>query len=108
LPRAPGEGCAGSGAGPCPDAAADIIGQRAEGVLRLPEAVAVEGTTAAVSRQGSVYVADQLSYVVQKFSSSGSFETEWGSYGGGPRPFCPIGAPPTRPARNVYWARFHP
>ena len=57
VARALAEACAGSGAGPCPYAAAQIIGQRAEGVLRFPEAVAV-------NTQGDVYVADRLSYVV--------------------------------------------
>ena len=39
----------------CPYAAAQIIGRRGEGVLRFPEAVALDA-------QGNVYVADQLSY----------------------------------------------
>jgi DNA-binding beta-propeller fold protein YncE len=47
-------------------------------------------------------VADQLSYEVQKFSSSGSFETEWGSYGDGPGQFGPIGGLVTDTAGNVY------
>jgi DNA-binding beta-propeller fold protein YncE len=72
-----------------------IIGQRAEGVLRFPEAVAVDG-------QGNVYVADQLSYVVQKFTASGEFEGEWGSYGGGPGQFGPIGGLATDASGNVY------
>src|SRR5271168_4692332 len=70
------EACPGSGAGTCPYAAVQIIGQRAEGVLRFPEAVAVD-------TQGDVYVADQLGYVVQKFTADGALQTEWGSYGGG-------------------------
>jgi len=37
----------------------------------------------AVDTAGNVYVADQLSYVVQKFTAAGAFETQWGSYGGG-------------------------
>jgi DNA-binding beta-propeller fold protein YncE len=49
-----------------------------------------------------VYVADQLSYVVRKFSSWGSFETEWGSYGGAPGQFGPIGGLATDAAGNVY------
>ena len=53
-------------------------------------AVAVEATPAGPD-QGNVYVADQLSYVVQRFSAAGTFETEWGSYGGGPGQFGPIG-----------------
>ena len=65
------EACPGSGPHPCPWASAQIIGRRGEGVLRFPEAVALDG-------QGNVYVADQLSYVVQKFSAAGSFE-KWRS-----------------------------
>jgi tripartite motif-containing protein 71 len=89
------EACPGSGAAPCPYAAAQIIGQRAEGVLRFPEAVAVDGF-------GNVYVADQLSYVVQKFTAAGVFEAEWGSFGGGPGQFGPIGGLATDTAGNVY------
>jgi DNA-binding beta-propeller fold protein YncE len=89
------EACAGSGAGPCPYAAARIIGQRAEGVLRFPEAVAI-------GPQGTVYVADQLSYVVQRFSPAGAFEGEWGSYGGGRGQFGPIGGLATDAAGDVY------
>jgi tripartite motif-containing protein 71 len=89
------EGCAGSGAGACPYASAQIIGQRAEGVLRFPEAVAVDA-------QGDVYVADQLSYVVQKFSDTGEFVTEWGSYGGGHGQFGPIGGLAIDAAGDVY------
>jgi len=87
--------CLGSEGRPCPYVAASIIGQRAEGVLRFPEAVALDGT-------GDVYVADQLSYVVQKFSAAGAFETQWGSYGGGHGQFGPIGGLATDAAGNVY------
>jgi DNA-binding beta-propeller fold protein YncE len=89
------EACPGVGAEPCPYASASIVGQRAEGVMRFPEAVAVD-------TQGNVYVADQLSYVVQKFSAAGAFETEWGSYGGGHGQFGPIGGLATDAAGNVY------
>jgi tripartite motif-containing protein 71 len=89
------EACAGVGAAPCPYASAQIVGQRAEGVLRFPEAVALD-------TQGNVYVADQLSYVVQKFSAAGVFETEWGSYGGGHGQFGPIGGLATDAAGSVY------
>jgi DNA-binding beta-propeller fold protein YncE len=93
--RAFAEACPGSGLGPCPYASTLIIGQRAEGVLRFPEAVAVDG-------RGNVYVADQLSYVVQKFTANGEFESEWGSYGGGAGQFGPIGGLATDAAGNVY------
>jgi DNA-binding beta-propeller fold protein YncE len=93
--RAGGAVCAGSDGRPCPYASASIIGQRAEGVLRFPEAVAVD-------TEGNVYVADQLSYVVQKFTAAGAFETEWGSYGGGHGQFGPIGGLATDAAGHVY------
>jgi tripartite motif-containing protein 71 len=93
--RALAEACAGAGNAPCPYAAAQIIGQRAEGVLRFPEAVALDS-------QGNVYVADQLGYVVQKFTDTGVFQTEWGSYGGGRGQFGPIGGLATDAAGNVY------
>jgi tripartite motif-containing protein 71 len=90
------EACPGAGTGrPCPYSSAQIIGQRAEGVLRFPEAVAI-------GPQGDVYVADQLGYVVQRFSPTGVFETEWGSYGGGHGQFGPIGGLATDAAGDVY------
>jgi tripartite motif-containing protein 71 len=89
------EVCAGSDGQPCPYASVQVIGQRAEGALRFPEAVAVDAS-------GDVYVADQLGYVVQKFSATGTFETEWGSYGGGQGQFGPIGGLATDAAGNVY------
>ncbi len=81
--------------GECPYASAAIIGMRAEGVLRFPEAVAVDAF-------GDVYVADQLSYVVQKFSAAGQYLGQWGSYGGGHDQFGPIGGLATDAAGNVY------
>jgi tripartite motif-containing protein 71 len=89
------EACPGSGTGPCPYSSVQVIGQRAEGLLRFPEAVAVD-------TQGDVYVADQLSYVVQKFTAAGAFETEWGSYGGGHGQFGPIGGLAVDAAGDVY------
>ena len=77
--RALASPCAGSGGGGCPYASVTILGQRAEGVLRFPEAVALDG-------QGDLYVADQLSYVVEKFTLAGAFQTQWGSYGSRARP----------------------
>ncbi|MGO9321317.1 MAG: SMP-30/gluconolactonase/LRE family protein [Solirubrobacteraceae bacterium] len=89
------EACPGSGAGPCAYTAVQVVGQRAEGLLRFPEAVAVD-------TEGDVYVADQLSYVVQKFTAAGTFETQWGSYGGGHGQFGPIGGLAVDAAGDVY------
>jgi tripartite motif-containing protein 71 len=90
------EACPGSGSAPaCPYVSAALLGERAESILRFPEAVALDST-------GDVYVADQLSYVVQKFSPSGEFITSWGSYGGGHGQFGPIGGLSTDAAGNVY------
>ena len=89
------EACPGSGTGPCPYTSVEVIGQRAEGVLRFPEAVAVDAG-------GDVYVADQLGYVVQKFSAAGELEATWGSYGGGPGQFGPIGGIAVGGAGDVY------
>ncbi len=75
-------GCPGASA--CPYSGIQLIGQRAEGVLRFPEAVAI-------GPQGDIYVADQLSYAVQKFSPEGTLEAQWGSFGGGHGQFGPIG-----------------
>ncbi len=87
--------CAGSDGAQCPYTNVQVIGQPPQGVLRFPEAVAVDA-------QGDVYVADQLSYVVQKFTASGEFVTEWGSYGGGHGQFGPIAGLATDAAGNVY------
>jgi DNA-binding beta-propeller fold protein YncE len=90
------EACPGSGGAPaCPYVSAALLGERAESILRFPEAVAVDDS-------GDVYVADQLSYVVQKFNASGEFITAWGSYGGGHGQFGPIGGLATDAAGDVY------
>jgi tripartite motif-containing protein 71 len=86
--------CPGSN-GECPYSTASIIGMRAESILRFPEAVAVDTV-------GDVYVADQLSYVVQKFNAGGQYLGQWGSFGGGHGQFGPIGGLATDAAGNVY------
>ena len=87
--------------GACPYRIAEIIGQRAEGVLRFPEAVALDSA-------GNVYVADQLSYVVQKFSAAGAFEAEWGTFGGGHGQFGPIAGLATDAAGERVRGRLQP
>jgi DNA-binding beta-propeller fold protein YncE len=55
------------------------FGVNGGGVLRFPQAVAYD--------DGFVYVADQYSFVVQKFTRDGTFVTSWGGYGQGPGRF---------------------
>jgi tripartite motif-containing protein 71 len=68
-------GCPGA-LGACPYTGVSVIGRRGEGVLRCPEALAF-------APGGDLYVADQFSHVVQRFSPAGRFLGQWGSYGSG-------------------------
>jgi tripartite motif-containing protein 71 len=69
----------------CPYTAAAQVGQRAEGVMRFPQAVAV-------GPDGSVYVADQNSHVVQVFGPDGVFRREVGIAGTRPGQLGAVGA----------------
>jgi tripartite motif-containing protein 71 len=69
----------------CPYSASGQIGRRGEGVLRFPQAVAV-------GPDGSVYVGDQGSHVVQVFSPDGRFLREVGISGTGPGQLTSVGA----------------
>jgi DNA-binding beta-propeller fold protein YncE len=91
--QARAEACPGAAA--CPYGGVQLIGHRAERVLRFPEAVAI-------GPQGDIYVADQLTYAVQKFSPEGALEGQWGSYGGGRGQFGPIGGLAVDAAGYVY------
>ncbi|MGZ8648407.1 MAG: hypothetical protein ACXW08_07240 [Solirubrobacteraceae bacterium] len=55
------------------------FGTNGAGVFRFPQAVAYD--------DGFVYVADQFSFVVQKFTRDGTFVGAWGGYGQGPGRF---------------------
>jgi tripartite motif-containing protein 71 len=79
----------------CPYAAVATIGRRAEGVLRVPEAIVL-------GSHGQVYVADQFSHVIQRFSRAGGFEGEWGSYGDGPGQFGAVDALAVDSRGDVY------
>src|SRR4051812_7501540 len=63
--------CPGA-ADPCPYSAAGVIGARAGGVLRFPQA-------SAVGPDGTVYVADQYTHAIQVFTPDGRFLRELGS-----------------------------
>jgi tripartite motif-containing protein 71 len=84
LPAAARADCPGAG-GTYPYVAASQVGQRAEGVLRFPQALAI-------GPDGSVYVADQGSHVVQVFGPDGVFRREVGIAGSKPGQFGAIGA----------------
>jgi tripartite motif-containing protein 71 len=84
LPGAAGADCPG-GDVTCPYVAASQIGQRAEGVMRFPQALAI-------GPDGSVYVADQGSHVIQVFGPDGVFRREFGIAGTKPGQLSGVGA----------------
>jgi tripartite motif-containing protein 71 len=73
-------GCPGAVGAVCPYTRVASIGRRGAGVLRCPEALAF-------APDGDLYVADQFSHIVQRFSPAGRFLGQWGSYGSGPGQF---------------------
>ena len=74
------------GAAPaCPYTISSQIGQRGGGVLRFPQSVAI-------GPDGSVYIADQSSSVVQVFGPDGSFRREVGRAGTRPGELTSVGA----------------
>jgi tripartite motif-containing protein 71 len=76
--------CPGGGA-TCPYVSASQIGQRGGGVLRFPQAVAV-------GPDGSIYVGDQGSHVVQVFGPDGTFRREVGIAGTRPGELSAVGS----------------
>ena len=84
LPAAARADCPGGGA-TCPYTAASQVGQRAEGVMRFPQALAI-------GPDGSVFVADQGSHVVQVFGPDGVFRREFGIAGSKPGQLSGVGA----------------
>ncbi len=87
-------GCPGA-TGACPYRSVAIVSRRGEGVLRCPEALAW-------APDGDLYVADQFSHVVQRFSASGRFLGQWGSYGAGPGQFGAVDGLAVDGAGEVY------
>jgi tripartite motif-containing protein 71 len=59
---------------PCPYSGVTSIGSRDGGVLRLPQAVAIDGS-------GRLYVGDQYTHAIQRFGPDGSFQLAFGSPG---------------------------
>jgi DNA-binding beta-propeller fold protein YncE len=84
-------------AGAAPYSDMKVIGKRAEGVLRFPQA-------SAVGPDGSVYVADQLSHTIQVFGPDGVFRREIGAAGDGPGGLSSVGGVAVGPDGSVYVA----
>ncbi len=95
VPAAASAAC--PGADPCPYSAVGVVGQRAEGVLRFPQA-------SAVGPDGSVYVADQYTHAIQVFGPDGAFRRELGAAGSGPGGLTSVGAVAVAPDGSVYVA----
>ncbi len=98
VPGCPGGvlvGRAGAGRSGCPYTSVASISRRGEGVLRCPEALAW-------APDGDLYVADQFSHVVQRFSPAGRFLGQWGSYGSGPGQFGAVDGLAVAAGGDVY------
>src|SRR5262245_28590386 len=89
--------CAPATAGAAPYSDMKVIGKRAEGVLRFPQA-------SAVGPDGSVYVADQHSHAIQVFGPDGTFRRELGAAGTGPGGLTSVGAVAVAADGSVYVA----
>jgi DNA-binding beta-propeller fold protein YncE len=89
-------GCPGATAA-CPYLSGSQIGQRGSGVLRFPQ-------TVAVGPDGSVYVGDQSSNVVQVFGPDGAFVREVGIAGARPGQLGSVGAIAVAPDNTLYVA----
>ncbi len=95
------EACPGSGPRPCPYSAAAIVGSE-------PRACCASPRPSPSAPQGDVYVADQLSYVVQKFSPPAGLRDRVGLLRGRPRPVRPDRRPGDRPGRQRLRRRLQP
>ncbi len=87
--------CPGVVGGVCPYTRVRFLGRRGAGVLRCPEALAF-------APDGDLYVADQFSHVVQRFTPGGRFLGQWGSFGSGPGQFGAVDGLAVDAAGDVY------
>ncbi len=78
---------------PCPYTGVSMIGERAGGFLRLPEAVAVDA-------QNRVWVGDGYSHVITRFNQLGQVELTFGIAGSGDGQFGAITGIAIDPADN--------
>jgi sugar lactone lactonase YvrE len=75
-----------------PYSSVTVVGKTGGGILRFPQAVAYDDSGVPDPRAGApagpyVYVADQYSFLVQKFTRSGTFVRQWGGFGTAPGRF---------------------
>jgi tripartite motif-containing protein 71 len=96
APAARAAACPGA-ADPCPYSAVGVVGRRAEGVMRFPQAVAV-------GPDGSLYVADQYTHAIQVFGPDGTYRRELGAAGSGPGGLSSVGAVAVAADGSVYVA----
>lgn len=89
------DGCPGASA--CPYTAVGSVGQRAEGVLRFPQAVAV-------GPDGNIYVGDQFTHAIQVFTPNGRFVREMGVAGTAPGQLGAVGGVSVAADSTVYVA----
>jgi DNA-binding beta-propeller fold protein YncE len=94
--QAPAPGCPGATPA-CPYLSSSQIGRRGGGVLRFPQ-------TVAVGPDGSAYVGDQSSNVVQVFGPDGTFVREVGIAGMRPGQLGSVGAIAVAPDSTLYVA----
>ena len=71
-----------------PYSSVSAIGKTGGGIFRFPQAVAYDDSGVADPGAGApagpyVYVADQYSFLVQKFTRGGTFVRQWGGFGTG-------------------------
>src|SRR5688572_21853804 len=85
----------GAAAAACPYSANSVTGERSGGVLRFPQATAL-------GPDGSIYVGDQLSHVIQVFGPDGGFRREIGSPGTGPGQLSAVGGVAVAADGTVY------
>ncbi|MGI8623190.1 MAG: NHL repeat-containing protein, partial [Solirubrobacteraceae bacterium] len=90
---AAGEAC--PGATVCPYETVAVTSERGNGVLRLPQAVAV-------SPEGKVFVADQYTRGIQRFAADGTFELTFGSFEGDDDRIGAVGGIAVGPDGTVY------
>jgi sugar lactone lactonase YvrE len=74
-----------AGASAAPYSSVTAIGKTGGGILRFPQAIAYDnsGVIDPAGAPPYVYVPDQYSFLVQKFTRSGTFVRQWGGFGSG-------------------------